>query len=118
MKRVVPKFGDIFYASLTADGCVQGGKRPVLIAQNDIGNLHSPVVGVIPLTSRPKKQMPTHVMIRASEVSGLKTDSVVLTEQIQTIKQSQLEFRIGELTKKELSDVGRAWNVQFPFPKT
>ena len=117
MKQGGPKFGDIYFADLVAHGCVQGGRRPVLIAQNDVGNLHSPVIGIIPISSKMKSEyMPTHTVIPANEISGLRTDSVVLVEQTQTINQDQLKFKIGSLTHKELVDVGRALSVQFPFP--
>ena len=111
-----PEFGEIYYASLKADGCVQGGTRPVIIAQNNIGNRHSPVVEVIPLSSRRKAEyMPTHPVIQASETSGLRVDSVVLAEQTRVINQTQLGTRLGRLTSKELSAVGEARRIQSPF---
>lgn len=117
MNKAAPKFGEIYLASLTAAGSIQGGKRPVLIAQNDIGNKHSPVVTIMPLTTRKKAEyMPTHTVISASSTNGLKTDSVVLVEQVHAINQTQLEYRIGELTRGELVDVGRACRTQLPFP--
>ena len=77
-----PKFGEIFYAALSGDGHVQAGNRPVLIAQNDIGNHFSPTVEVIPISSRiekaRRKHLPTQVIVAADHLNGLSEDSVIL----------------------------------------
>ena len=117
MSKIVPKFGDIFYAELKRDGNVQGGCRPVIIAQNDIGNMHSPIVEVIPITSKHKASyMPTHVTITADDISGLDTDSVAMAEQVRVIPQTALRQRVGQLKHHELVGVGKARNIQSPFP--
>lgn len=118
MKNQVPQFGDIFYASLTQDGCVQGGTRPVVIVQNNIGNLHSPIVEVLPITTKTQKAnyMPTHVIVSANHENGLRSDSVVLAEQVRVINKTQLGNKIGILSHGDLVEIGRARNVQSPFP--
>ena len=83
---MVIKRGDMFYADLSpVVGSEQGGIRPVLIIQNDVGNRHSPTVIAAAITSQTgKTKLPTHIEIGSQE-NGLKADSVVLTEQIRTI---------------------------------
>ena len=90
------KRGDIYRASLDpVIGSEQGGVRPVLIVQNDMGNLHSPTVIVAAITTRHKKlQMPTHVPILASEC-GIRHDSVVLMEQVRTVEKTRLTKYLG-----------------------
>ena len=78
---------------------VQYGKRPVLIVQNDIGNEMSPTTIVAPITSRIKRNMPTHVIIGPE--TGLKNESVVLCEQLVTVNISTLSEKIGEVTDKK-----------------
>lgn len=73
---------------------VQGGFRPVLVVQNDIGNAHSPTVQVVPLTSRCKHELPVHTKITGC---GLDKESIVLTEQMQTIDKTALHKRIGQV---------------------
>lgn len=92
------KRGDIYRADLDpVIGSEQGGVRPVLIIQNDTGNLHSPTVIVAAITTRRKKpHMPVHVLITAAE-SGLPADSVVLTEQVRTLEKSRLTRYLGHL---------------------
>lgn len=118
MQNVKPKFGEIFYAVLQAEGNIQGGRRPVLIAQNDVGNRHSPTVEIIPMSRRTKKAsyMPTHVLVQANHENGLDSESVVLAEQVQTINMSQLGKRLGRLSRAELVSVGKARCIQSPFP--
>jgi len=114
----IPDFGDVYVASLTVNGSVQGGIRPVIIAQNNTGNQHSPTIEVIPMSSRVGKAsyLPTHVVISAEQENGLRQDSIALTEQTQTINQSQLSRKLGHLTWNDLIRVGRARRVQSPFP--
>jgi len=92
------KRGDLFYADLSpVVGSEQGGVRPVLIIQNDIGNKYSPTVIVAAITSQINKaKLPTHVEISANEY-GLNKDSVVLLEQIRTIDKKRLREKIGNL---------------------
>jgi mRNA interferase MazF len=95
---MVIKRGDMFYADLSpVVGSEQGGIRPVVIIQNDIGNKHSPTVIAAAITSQTgKTKLPTHIEI-GSENSGLKSDSVILTEQIRTIDKSRLKEKIGHI---------------------
>jgi mRNA interferase MazF len=90
--------GDIFYADLRpVVGSEQGGIRPVLILQNDIGNRYSPTTIVAAITSQINKaRLPTHVELKA-EGFGLEKDSVILLEQIRTIDKKRLKSRIGHL---------------------
>ncbi len=96
------KMFDIYYANLSKNTVEseQGGIRPVIIVQNDIGNRHSPTVIVLPMTSEIKKSnMPTHCIIHKTERNGLKVDSMVLAEQIRVIDKSRLQDYIGFLDK-------------------
>ena len=104
--------GDLYYADLTpVIGCEQGGVRPVLIIQNDIGNRHSPTVIVAAVTSRlGKHALPTHVLIACNRF-GLKDHSVVLLEQVRTIDRSRLKEYIGHLDKNIMESVNMAISV-------
>ena len=90
--------GEVFYADLSpVVGSEQGGVRPVLIVQNEIGNRHSPTVIAAAITSRlDKARLPTHINIRAED-TGLAKDSVVLLEQIRTLDKHRLRERAGHL---------------------
>ena len=96
MNKPNVKRGDIYYADFDpVIGSEQGGLRPVLIVQNDIGNTYSPTTIVIPLTSNPKKDLPTHLTITKSyKLSG---NSLLLAEQIRTIDCSRLSEYIGHI---------------------
>ena len=110
---MVVKRGDMFYADLSpVIGSEQGGIRPVLIIQNDIGNKHSPTVIAAAITSQTgKAKLPTHIEIDP-EKSGLKADSVILTEQIRTIDKSRLKEKIGHIDDDSLmSQINNALNV-------
>ena len=98
VKRMVIKRGDMFYADLSpVVGSEQGGIRPVLIIQNDTGNKYSPTVIAAAITSQMgKTKLPTHIEI-GSQNNGLKSDSIVLTEQIRTIDKSRLKEKIGHI---------------------
>ena len=92
------KRGDMFYADLSpVVGSEQGGIRPVVIIQNDMGNLHSPTVIAAAITSQMgKNKLPTHIEI-GPQNSDLKANSLVLTEQIRTIDKSRLKEKIGHI---------------------
>ena len=107
---MVVKRGDLFYANLSPVlGSEQGGIRPVVIIQNDVGNKYSLTVIVAPITSRMNKtKLPTHVKINASEKFGLPKDSVVLLEQIRTIDKQRLKDKIGKFDKRRMSDIDNA----------
>ena len=103
------KRGEIYRADLDpVVGSEQGGIRPVLIIQNDTGNLHSPTVIVAAITGRKKKpHMPVHVLITAEE-SGLPLDSIVLTEQVRTLEKSRLTRYLGRLTDEAMARIDQA----------
>ena len=100
------KRGDIYYADLSpVVGCEQGGIRPVLVVQNDIGNRYSPTVIVSAVTSsQSKSKLPTHIDIPQG-LGGLDKDSVVLLEQIRTLDKRRLKDKIGELGDAEMQKV-------------
>ncbi|GAV21952.1 type II toxin-antitoxin system PemK/MazF family toxin [Carboxydothermus pertinax] len=104
--------GDIFYANLSpVVGSEQGGTRPVLILQNDIGNLYSPTTIIAAITSQINKaKLPTHVEIPAKE-SGLEKDSVILLEQIRTIDKSRLKEKVSSLNKELMRKVNQALEI-------
>ncbi len=112
------KRGDIYYADLSpVVGSEQGGLRPVLIVQNDVGNRHSPTVIAAAITSRmTKSRLPTHIDVRACVAhnsAGLSCDSVVLLEQIRTLDKSRLKEKIGHLDDGKMSQVNNAISVSF-----
>ena len=108
------KRGDIFYADLSpVVGSEQGGLRPVLIVQNDVGNRYSPTVIAAAITSRmTKTRLPTHIDIYASD-AGLSKDSVVLLEQIRTIDKQRLKEKMGHLPERMMAEVDEALSVSF-----
>ncbi len=109
-KKANIRRGDIFYADLSPVlGCEQGGVRPVLVIQNDIGNKYSPTIIVAAITSKPKRELPTHVEVLSIE--ALQKDSVVLLEQIRTIDRIRLLDYIGSLSRLRMSLVDRALAV-------
>ena len=108
------KRGDIFYADLSpVVGSEQGGTRPVLILQNDIGNQYSPTTIVAAITSQiAKAKLPTHVEISGgSGGSGLNKDSVVLLEQIRTIDKSRLFQKVSSLNEPLMSEVEKGIEI-------
>ena len=109
---MVIKRGDIFYADLRpVVGSEQGGIRPVLIIQNDVGNKFSPTVIVAAITSQINKaKFPTHIEIMADDY-GLSRDSVILLEQIRTIDKKRLRERIGRLDEELMERVNEALTV-------
>ncbi len=111
---VIVKRGDIYYADLSpVVGSEQGGIRPVLIIQNDVGNKYSPTVIAAAITSQINKaKMPTHIELSASEY-GLYKDSVILLEQIRTIDKKRLREKVAHLDKKLMQNVNDALAVSF-----
>lgn len=99
------KRGDLYYADLSpVVGSEQGGVRPVLVIQNNVGNKYSPTIVIAAITSQINKaKLPTHVEINAGY--GLPKDSVVLLEQIRTIDKKRLRERIGRFDKKMMEKV-------------
>ena len=108
------KRGDIYYADLSpVVGSEQGGMRPVLIIQNDVGNRYSPTVIAAAITSRMgKTRLPTHIDIYADK-AGLAKDSVVLLEQIRTLDKRRLKEKMGHLDDKMMNEVNSAIAVSF-----
>ena len=104
--------GDIYYADLRpVVGSEQGGVRPVLIIQNDIGNRHSPTVICAAITSRMNKaKLPTHIELNAVRYHMVK-DSVILLEQLRTIDKTRLKDRICHLDSDIMEKVGRALQI-------
>ena len=111
----VIKRGDMFYADLSpVIGSEQGGIRPVVIIQNDLGNKYSPTVIAAAITSQTgKNKLPTHIEIGA-EAEGLKSNSVILAEQIRTIDKSRLRERIGHIDDAVvMNKINNALGVSF-----
>lgn len=110
--NVIVKRGDIFYADLSpVIGSEQGGVRPVLVIQNNIGNKYSPTIIVAAITSQLKKaKLPTHIEIRARNF-GLIKDSVLLLEQIRTIDRQRMKDKIGRCDKDFMKKVNKALEI-------
>ncbi|HAT4309627.1 type II toxin-antitoxin system PemK/MazF family toxin [Clostridium perfringens] len=104
--------GDIFYADLgdikSKFGSVQGGIRPVIVIQNDIGNRYGETFVVTSVTSQPKKEMPVHTKIIKE---CLEKPSTILLEQITTISRYQMREKIGKLNGYEIKDLNRALGI-------
>ncbi len=106
------KRGDIYSADLNpVVGSEQGGLRPVLIVQNDVGNKFSPTIVAIAITSQMgKARLPTHVQIMREE-AGLLRDSVILAEQIRTLDKRRLRDKLGQLPPEEIARVDEALRI-------
>ena len=110
------KRGELYYADLSpVVGSEQGGIRPVLVVQNDVGNKYSPTVIAAAVTSKINKaKLPTHIEL-PSESYGLVRDSVILLEQIRTLDKRRLKERIGELNEATMSKVDKAILISLVF---
>ncbi len=108
------KRGDIYYADLSpVVGSEQGGLRPVLIVQNDIGNRYSPTVIAAAITSRlGKTKLPTHIDLVGAN-AGLAKDSIILLEQIRTIDKRRLKEKMGHVDEGTMARVNNAIGVSF-----
>ena len=113
------KRGDIYYADLSpVVGSEQGGLRPVLIIQNDVGNKYSPTVIAAAITSKlGKSKMPTHIDVYADKF-GLAKDSVILLEQIRTIDKKRLKEKMGHLDEAMMRPINNAIAVSFGLGDT
>ena len=111
MNKTQIRRGDMFYANLDPTiGSEQGDSRPVLVVQNNAGNIHSPTIVVVPITRNiNKKTLPTHVILPQS--SGLEHDSLALVEQIRTIDRSRITGYIGHINSKAQSEIDIALSV-------
>lgn len=112
------KRGELYYADLSpVVGSEQGGIRPVLVVQNDIGNKYSPTVIAAAVTSKINKaKLPTHIELPSADY-GLARDSVILLEQIRTLDKRRLKERIGELNDITMSKVDKAILISLGFAK-
>ena len=113
------KRGELYYADLSpVIGSEQGGVRPVLVVQNDIGNKYSPTIIAAAVTSKQTKaKLPTHIELTAGEF-GLPVDSIVLLEQIRTLDKKRLKERIGELSDDEMKKVNDGLLISLGFYPT
>jgi len=114
-KRIISvRRGDIYYADLNhaTIGSEQGGTRPVLIIQNDKGNLHSPTVIAAAITSQNKRGLPTHIELK-DEAYGLSKNSTIMLEQVRTIDKTRLRDKLGHLDKEVMEKVDKAIFISF-----
>ena len=113
------KRGDIYYADLSpVVGSEQGGIRPVLIVQNDVGNKFSPTVIAAAITSqRFKTSLPTHIQVNAHGC-GLSKDSIVLLEQVRTLDKKRLKEKMGNLDENDMNRVNQALSVSLGIINT
>ena len=104
--------GEIYYADLSpVIGREQGGLRPVIVIQNNMGNYYAPTVIVAPLTSKTEKcYLPTHVLIKQG-ANGTKLESLALLEQIRTIDKSRLQSKVGAVTEETTKEIDKAIKV-------
>lgn len=109
---MIVKRGDLFFANLNpVIGSEQGGLRPVVVIQNDIGNTYSPTTIVAAITSQIKRaKLPTHVEIKKNK-SHLDRDSVILCEQLRTIDKKRLSEKIGQLDSDTMSRINKALGI-------
>ena len=112
------KRGELYYADLSpVVGSEQGGVRPVLVVQNDVGNKYSPTVIAAAVTSEINKaKLPTHIELPCNSY-GLQKDSVILLEQIRTLDKRRLKERIGELNENTMTRVDKAILISLGFTK-
>ena len=111
---MIVKKGDLFFADLSpVVGSEQGGIRPVLVVQNDVGNKYSPTVIAAAITSKMgKTKLPTHIDVPGDD-AGLAKDSIILLEQIRTIDKRRLKEKMGHLDDATMSSVNNAIEVSF-----
>ncbi|XME01966.1 type II toxin-antitoxin system PemK/MazF family toxin [Lachnospiraceae bacterium C1.1] len=105
--------GDVYYVDFGPyRGSIQGGIRPAIVMQNDIGNFYSPLLVVVPLTSEKKKEgMVTHAML--DNIPFLKFDSMALAEQPQPVNKKQIKKYLGKLNKEQIAKVEKALLQEF-----
>lgn len=110
------KRGELYYADLSpVVGSEQGGIRPILVVQNDIGNKYSPTIIAAAITSQMNKtKLPTHIPLPQADF-GLPKDSVVLLEQIRTLDKRRLKEKIGELPKNIMDKVNEGLLISLGF---
>jgi len=110
------KRGELYYADLSpVVGSEQGGVRPVLVLQNDVGNKYSPTVIVAAITSQINKaKLPTHIELSAVKYS-IPKDSIILLEQIRTIDKRRLQERLGQLNEQKMNQVNNAMLISLGY---
>ena len=113
---MIIKRGNILYVNMSDEyeGSIQGGMRPVVVVSNNQANKHSPVITVVPLTSRTykKKYLPTHVLLKEWHCFGLGRDSVALCEQILPLNRKDIVECVGEVDKKMMKKITKAVQIQ------
>ena len=116
VNSVLVRRGDIIYADLNpVVGSEQGGTRPVLVVQNDVGNKYSPTVIVAAITSQIEKaKLPTHIELQHEDY-GLEKDSVILLEQLRTIDKKRLKEKIAFLDQEVMTKVDQALKISLGF---
>ncbi len=114
--EITIKRGDIFYADLSpVVGSEQGGIRPIIVLQNDVGNKYSPTIIAGAITSRmTKAKLPTHIEVVQGQF-GLPKDSVILLEQIRTLDKRRLKSKLGSLDERTMNRVNRALLISLGF---
>lgn len=112
-KKMNIKRGDIYFADLSpVIGSEQGGVRPVLIVQNNIGNKYSPTTIVAPITSKMgKSRLPTHIDINPSPKNGLEVESVVLLEQVRTVDKKRLKEYLGSVEDEDILKIDEGLKI-------
>lgn len=115
--NVRPKCGEIWMCNLSAASKnVQSGYRPVFIVSNNMNNTYSPILNVIPLTSKTKKKLPVHVELDNFREYGLQVRSTMLVEQITTVSMDDVDRYIGRITDSDVfAEITRAMSIQFPI---
>lgn len=113
------KRGEMYYANLSpVIGSEQGGLRPVLVVQNDIGNKYSPTIIVAAITSSlTKAKLPTHIEISCHTYTGLSKDSVILLEQLRTIDKMRLKQKIGTIDEQTMLKIDKAMLLSLGYYK-
>ncbi|MDR3292948.1 MAG: type II toxin-antitoxin system PemK/MazF family toxin [Clostridiales bacterium] len=116
MNNTIVKRGELYYADLSpVVGSEQGGIRPVLVVQNDVGNKYSPTIIAAAITSQINKtKLPTHVDLQG-QLYGLPKNSVVLLEQIRTLDKKRLKEKIGELSDDIMSRINQGLMISLGF---
>jgi len=106
--------GQIYWVNLNGTGHVQDGRHPAIIVQNNIGNKYSKTVVIVPITSKKKAKLPTHVFIKAGSC-GLPLDSTAQCEGVQTICKSQIQEFIGIVPDSLMSKIAKSSLINTPF---
>ena len=113
MENTIYKRGDLVYVNLSpVVGSEQDGIRPAVIIQNDKGNKYSPTIIILPITSKNKNFLPTHIKINGN-IYGLPKDSVILAEQIRTVDKRRIVKKIGKLDEKMLEKINQGLKINF-----